>query len=89
LTGIVTAKFDLGELQHLAPRQSFLPYLSACVVLLQNRLQGPTLHRSLRVAKYRGTSHSANEHSMVIGERGWKFPATIHASSIIRSPASG
>ena len=70
LTGVMTAKFDLGELQHLTPRQSFLPYLSACVVLLQNRLQGPTLQRSLRVAKYRGTSHSANEHSMVIGPRG-------------------
>ena len=70
LTGIVTAKFDLGELQLLTSRQSFLPYLSACVVLLQNRLQGPTRHRSLRVAKYRGTSHSANEHSMVIGQRG-------------------
>ena len=70
LTAIITAKLDLDDLEAIAPRQSHLPYLSASVVLLRNRLHGSSLTRTLRVAKYRGTAHSPNEHSLVISELG-------------------
>ena len=70
LTAIITAKLDLDDLEAISPRQSHLPYLSASVVLLRNRLHGSSLTRTLRVAKYRGTAHSPNEHSLVISELG-------------------
>jgi len=86
LTAIITAKLDLDDLEAIAPRQSHLPYLSASVVLLRNRLHGSSLTRTLRVAKYRGTAHSPNEHPLVISESG--IEVSSDDSRILAYPVS-
>jgi len=69
MTGIVTAKALTG-----APRDGvdseFLEFLADCVVSLDHVLAGGTAVRLLRVAKYRGRAHNANEVSFTIGRRG-------------------
>jgi circadian clock protein KaiC len=70
LTGIITAKADARTGQ-LSPDYDFLPFMSDCVISLQHRVTAGSATRMLRVSKYRGAAHSANE-----------FPFTITTSGI-------
>jgi circadian clock protein KaiC len=69
LSAIVTAKMyratELG-----ASEYDFLQFMADCVVSLHHRVAKSTALRSLRVAKYRGVAHSANEFPMAITRAG-------------------
>lgn len=52
-------------------------YVSDCVVVLDHRVENELATRRLRVAKYRGSPHGANEYPFMIGGRGLiVFPLT-------------
>lgn len=70
LTAMVSAKADGSADGNPVPKQPLLMYLSHCVVVLHYNLQDGICGRSLRLLKYRGTSHSLNELPMMIGARG-------------------
>jgi circadian clock protein KaiC len=69
LTTILTAK-DTGDPNAPAHEYEYLQFIADCVVTLQHRVVGSTASRFLRVAKYRGAAHSANELPFSIGKRG-------------------
>ncbi|MEO7037905.1 MAG: circadian clock protein KaiC [Polyangiaceae bacterium] len=57
---VITAKADARDGQPLSD-YAFLQFIADCVVVLQHRVIGGSAIRMIRVAKYRGDSHSANE----------------------------
>ena len=69
MTGIVTAKSMAGPAQG-APDSEFLQFVADCVVSLDHVMAGGMAVRLLRVAKYRGRAHSANEVAFTIGRPG-------------------
>lgn len=69
MTGIVTAKSLAGP-SHGGPDSEFLQFVADCVVSLDHVMSGGTALRLLRVAKYRGRAHSANEVAFTIGSAG-------------------
>jgi circadian clock protein KaiC len=83
LTGIITAKSDSADLG-AASRYSHLQYLADCVILLQHRLVGQTAVRGLRVLKYRGAAHSANEAPFLIGPSGVEVGAVDQGTRTVR-----
>jgi circadian clock protein KaiC len=70
MTGIVTAKADSRE-TGTARDYDFLQFMADCVVSLHHVVDSGIALRMLRVEKYRGNEHSANE-----------FPFTITTSGI-------
>jgi circadian clock protein KaiC len=66
LTTIVTAERGDGTLT----RQGLEEYVSDCVVLLDHRIKDQISARRLRIVKYRGTKHGADEYPFLIDERG-------------------
>jgi circadian clock protein KaiC len=70
LSAIVTAKSDLWEARPSSD-YDFLHFMADCVVTLHHRVVQGTAQRFIRVAKYRGAAHSANE-----------FPLTITAAGM-------
>jgi circadian clock protein KaiC len=78
LTGIVTAKTDSVE-SLSSQRYSYLQYLADCVILMQHRLVGQTAVRGVRVMKYRGVAHSANETPFLISPSGIEVGAVERA----------
>jgi circadian clock protein KaiC len=66
LTTIVTAERGDGTLT----RQGLEEYVSDCVILLDHRIKDQVSARRLRVVKYRGTRHGADEYPFLIDERG-------------------
>jgi circadian clock protein KaiC len=66
LTAIVTAERGEGTLT----RHGLEEYVSDCVVLLDHRIQEQTSVRRMRIVKYRGTKHGADEYPFLIDERG-------------------
>jgi circadian clock protein KaiC len=70
ISAIVTAKADAAD-AHAPSDYDFLQFMADCVVTLHHRVSMGTALRFLRVAKYRGATHSANE-----------FPFTITTSGI-------
>jgi circadian clock protein KaiC len=67
LTAIVTAeKGDNGSLT----RHGFEEYISDCVILLDHRISEQISTRRMRIVKYRGTSHRADEYPFLINESG-------------------
>ena len=66
LTTIVTAERGDGTLT----RQGLEEYVSDCVILLDHRIKDQISARRLRVVKYRGTKHGADEYPFLIDERG-------------------
>jgi circadian clock protein KaiC len=70
LTAVISAKSDGYVDGNPVPNQPLLLYLSHCVVVLSYNLQEGICGRSLRLLKYRGTSHSLNELPMMIGAGG-------------------
>jgi circadian clock protein KaiC len=66
LTTVLTAERGEGPLT----RQGLEEYVSDCVILLDHRIRDQISARRLRVVKYRGTKHGADEYPFLIDERG-------------------
>jgi circadian clock protein KaiC len=66
LTAIVTAERGDGSLT----RQGLEEYVSDCVILLDHRIKDQISARRLRIVKYRGTKHGADEYPFLIDEHG-------------------
>lgn len=66
LTTIVTAERGEGTLT----RQGLEEYVSDCVILLDHRIHDQISARRMRVVKYRGTKHGADEYPFLIDECG-------------------
>ena len=66
VTAIITAERGEGSLT----RHGLEEYVSDCVVLLDNPLSGGITTRRLRVVKYSGSAHDANEYPFLIDAEG-------------------
>jgi circadian clock protein KaiC len=66
LTTVLTAERGDGSLT----RQGLEEYVSDCVILLDHRIRDQISARRLRIVKYRGTKHGADEYPFVIDEQG-------------------
>jgi len=84
LTAIVTAKGDVADAT-ISGEYGFLQFLADCVVTLSHRLSGNTALRFLRVAKYRGARHSANEFPFAINRHGIEVASAVGQ---VNDPAS-
>jgi circadian clock protein KaiC len=69
VTAIVTAKGDAAE-AHPTDDYEFLEFMADCVISLHHRVVQGTALRFLRVVKYRGAAHSANELPLAITQAG-------------------
>jgi circadian clock protein KaiC len=66
LTTIVTAEKGEGTLT----RHGLEEYVSDCVILLDHRITEQISTRRMRIVKYRGTRHGADEYPFLIDEKG-------------------
>jgi len=66
LTTVITAERGEGTLT----RHGLEEYVSDCVILLDHRVKDQISARRLRIVKYRGTKHGADEYPFLIDERG-------------------
>jgi circadian clock protein KaiC len=66
LTTVLTAERGEGTLT----RQGLEEYVSDCVILLDHRIKDQISARRMRIVKYRGTKHGADEYPFLIDERG-------------------
>lgn len=66
ITAIVTG--ERGEKS--LTRHGLEEYVSDCVILLDNRVDGQISTRRLHIVKYRGSSHGTNEYPFLIDEKG-------------------
>jgi circadian clock protein KaiC len=67
LTTIITAERGDGTLT----RYGLEEYVSDCVILLDHRVTEQVSTRRLRIVKYRGSSHGADEYPFLIDEQGF------------------
>ncbi|RPJ49933.1 MAG: circadian clock protein KaiC [Acidobacteria bacterium] len=66
VTTVITAEQGKGTLT----RHGLEEYVSDCVILLDHRVTNQIATRRLRVVKYRGSTHGANEYPTMIDEDG-------------------
>lgn len=66
VTAVITGERGGGQLT----RQGLEEYVSDCVILLDNRVENQISTRRLRIVKYRGSSHGANEYPFLIDRSG-------------------
>jgi circadian clock protein KaiC len=66
LTTVITAERGEGTLT----RHGLEEYVSDCVILLDHRIKDQISARRLRIVKYRGTKHGADEYPFLIDEHG-------------------
>jgi len=66
VTTVVTAEKGEGTLT----RHGLEEYVSDCVILLDHRITEQISTRRMRIVKYRGTRHGADEYPFLIDERG-------------------
>ena len=66
LTLVITAERGEGRLT----KHGIEEYVSDCVILLEQKVEALINTRSLRVVKYRGSSHGANEYPFLIDDNG-------------------
>jgi circadian clock protein KaiC len=66
LTTILTAERGDGTLT----RHGLEEYVSDCVILLDHRIKDQISARRMRIVKYRGTKHGADEYPFLIDEQG-------------------
>ena len=66
LTTVITA--EKGE--NTLTRHGLEEYVSDCVILLDHRVREQISTRRLRIVKYRGTSHGADEYPFLIDSQG-------------------
>jgi circadian clock protein KaiC len=69
LTGILTTKIEDNQ-PATAQRYGFMPFMADCAVLLSQRVEDRVAARTMRVVKFRGSSHVLNEVPFVIGPEG-------------------
>ncbi len=69
LTAVITGEQGKGSFT----RNGLEEYISDCVVFLDNRMNDQLATRRIRVVKYRGTSHGANEYPFLITEKGFSI----------------
>jgi circadian clock protein KaiC len=62
VTAVVTAEAGQNSLT----RHGLEEYVSDCVIVLQQRLEGDLATRQLRIAKYRGSRHGSDEYPFLI-----------------------
>ena len=67
LTAVVTA--ERGE--RSLTREGLEEYVSDCLILLDQRVDEQIAARRMRIVKYRGTKHAADEYPFIIDERGF------------------
>jgi circadian clock protein KaiC len=67
VTAIITAERGDGTLT----RHGLEEYVSDCVILLDHRVEEQNSTRRLRVVKYRGSAHGANEYPFLIDDQGF------------------
>lgn len=79
LSAIVTAKADAAEARPTED-YDFLQFMADCVVTLHHRVVKGTALRFVRVAKYRGAAHSANELALTITDAGIEIAANTAIS---------
>ena len=73
LTTVITAERGEGSLT----RHGLEEYVSDCVILLDHRVSGQVSTRRLRIVKYRGSSHGADEYPFLIDDQGFSvLPST-------------
>jgi circadian clock protein KaiC len=82
VTAVITCERGNGTLT----RHGLEEYVSDCVIFLDHRMIEQVATRRLRIIKYRGTSHGANEYPFLIDEGGlYVMPITsiglTHAAS--------
>ncbi len=68
VTSVITG--ETGTSPGAMTRFGLEEYISDCVILLDNRVQGQIATRRLRIAKYRGSMHGTNEYPFLIEEDG-------------------
>jgi circadian clock protein KaiC len=66
VTAIITAERGEGGLT----RHGIEEYVSDCVLLLDNRVENDLSTRRLRILKYRGSAHGADEYAFAIDSQG-------------------
>ncbi len=66
LTAVITCERGDGAIS----RHGLEEYVSDCVILLDHRVQDQISTRRLRVVKYRGSAHGADEYPFLIDQRG-------------------
>ncbi|MBK5226073.1 MAG: circadian clock protein KaiC [Thermoleophilia bacterium] len=66
LTAMITAEPGQGTLT----RHGIEEYVADCVILLDHRVTEQTSTRRMRIIKYRGSVHGANEYPFIISEEG-------------------
>jgi len=67
LTAVITGERGDGHLT----RYGLEEYVSDCVILLDNRVRDQVATRRMRIVKYRGTAHGANEYPFLIDDSGF------------------
>lgn len=67
VASVVTGERGKEELT----RYGFEEYISDCVLLLDHRISQQTSRRRIRIVKYRGSSHDADEFPFLIGRTGF------------------
>jgi circadian clock protein KaiC len=73
LTAVVTGERGDG----LLTRYGLEEYISDCVILLDNRVADGVFTRRMRIVKYRGSTHGANEYPFLIDQSGFSvMPVT-------------
>lgn len=73
LTAVVTGERGEGRLT----RYGLEEYISDCVIFLDHRVNEQIATRRLRVVKYRGSAHHADEYPFLISSEGiWVLPLT-------------
>jgi circadian clock protein KaiC len=85
VSAIVTAKGDAAS-QPPADYE-FLQFMGDCVVAMQLRIVQGTALRFLRVIKYRGAAHSANEMPLTITRVGLEVAANTTSERVYPAPA--
>lgn len=68
--GVVTAKAG----KPASDQFDFLPFLADCLIYLRHDLSGRASQRTLQISKYRGSSHSSDEHAFAITSTGLEVP---------------
>lgn len=75
ISSIMTAKMRSTE-ERSIQHYEFLEFLADCVVTLHHRVSQGTALRFIRVAKYRGAAHSANEFPFTFTKNGIEITAS-------------
>jgi len=73
VTALITGEVQqgTGELQQGSfTRHGLEEYVSDCIILVDNRVREQIATRRIRIIKYRGSNHGANEYPFVIDEGG-------------------